>query len=61
MSAVELEVGDTVRWPGTKSFTATIIAIDRVPPEPVAWISRRDDLGDYHHHTAALKELRFAP
>lgn len=58
MTADTLWIGARVLWPGMNALKGCIVAIDRTPDDPMAWIRRRDEMGDYHYHTAKLKDLR---
>lgn len=60
MTDISHRIGDSVEWPGLRSLTAVIVCIDRTPDETMAWIRRKDNFGDYHYHSVALKELKHA-
>lgn len=53
----EIEMGDIVYWPAQRNLKALVVCIDKTPDIWMAWIRRRDDLGDYHYHSVKLIDL----
>ena len=58
MAPAVTNIGERVLWPGMSALKGFVIAIDYLPDEPIAWLRRQDEIGDFHYHAAKLKELR---
>lgn len=52
-----MKMGDRISWPGQNYLWGLVVFVDYAPEEPMAWIRRLDELGDYHYHSVKVKEL----